>query len=336
MAFPQGGWVASASKGSARSWQCPLPAELGSSWLSVRFRLSAHGIRRGGAAWQDCRLHLEWFDSQGKLISREFLGSIWGDYSHEFTSGIIQPPSGTHRALIHFENLGNSGTGQLSAFQLLPVSFRFSSVVLLTLVSAGWLAWAVWIAGPWRRWRSWLTGGIWLVAAYFTVLPGPWSVHRPLLGHFENITWNHPAESFSPEAFQPAPSFPWQTQPSNPLLDMKVRFAHFRPLLHGLIFVVPTFILLLLSGPRRVLALTGALALLIEGAQYALGFGFESTDLLDLANDAFGMLAGLMAFALCRRWWLRWSAFLRAGWQFRRPSRSLHPSGVAAFSAAED
>lgn len=291
--------VISGEKGM-QAMQAVLPGNLASDPLLVSFRFSASKLVRGPENWQDGRLHLEWLSSDGQLIRRDFLGSCWADNYSAMSQIILTPPDGANGARIHWENLGLAGTCRVEAFSAQTVAPRRSARAALIGIMVAWVAWAAALAGSFSR-RCLLAGAVWVFAAWLTVLPGPWSFRLPLFGGFEGIRQMRTVEILDPAHFEPAPSYPMAVQAPNLLLRWKIQLKPLRPLLHGLLFFIPTLVLLTLIPWRPAALLVGILAGLIETSQWAIGFGFEASDLLDLTTDAIGIFLAVICWKLLRR-----------------------------------
>jgi glycopeptide antibiotics resistance protein len=72
-------------------------------------------------------------------------------------------------------------------------------------------------------------------------------------------------------------------------LRIKYFITQARPLLHVLLLFAPSLALAWLVGRRPALFIASTLALAIELAQVAFGYGFDGMDALDLACDASGI-----------------------------------------------
>ena len=287
--------------------QAPLMGRIEKGRLEVGFRFAARDLVRGPENWQDGRLHLEWLDEAGCLLGRDFLGSCWAGLESGIPSMILTPPAGANQARLHVENLGLAGSCRVEAFHARSVQPRPMIRAALGGVTTGWMLWVVMAAGGWRR-RHLAAAAIWVTLAWFMVLPGPWSFQLPLPGGFEGLGPAPSAQAMTPSSFGPAMSHPTEVETPNFLLRWKLRLQPLRPLLHGLLFFFPTLILLVLVPKWRAAMLIGVLALLIEAAQWAIGFGFEWTDVLDLATDALGIAAAVLVVQRLRRHpaWKKW------------------------------
>jgi glycopeptide antibiotics resistance protein len=77
------------------------------------------------------------------------------------------------------------------------------------------------------------------------------------------------------------------------IIQVKSHLAKLRPLLHSLLLCGPTLLFLWLVGRRPAIALALGLAILIEAAQAAFGYGFDFLDVFDLVSDVLGIAAAL-------------------------------------------
>lgn len=267
--------------------------------LHLRYDLEADEIRQGPEDWQTGRMHLEWV-RDGAVIDRRFLASAWDHHTVSESSTIVRdiPPRATAR--LHIENLGLSGRCRLVQFEAFPTRKSDLPRLGMLIAALGWLAWAAWVAGGLRRPRSWLAAILWVGCAYFLVVPGPWPTRSPLLGEFAMSSVDTFPVKLATSSFEAADCRPGITETPNLLLRWKIRLRPLRPLLHGLLFFVPALGFLAFADTHaRALGLVASLAVLVEVAQWGFGYGFEASDLLDLATDACGIALAVWAF---RRW----------------------------------
>lgn len=286
----------------------PLGSFGAADGIQLEWALQPKSLQRGELHWETGRLHLEWL-REGKTVERIFLAGARGDETASRGAVILEsiPPNAT--AELHIENLGISGTLQLARFEATPVQHSPAAKRGLILIGMGWLFWAASLAGSMRCFSSWLAGGLWLAAAYFLVVPGPWQLRTPL-GPGQDMTAPDAAESMlTPQDVFLADTQPGAIESPNLLLRWKLRLQAIRPLLHGLLFLVPTLGLLILTqNERRGLILAALLALGAEAAQWGFGYGFDWTDVIDLATDAVGIASALWVF---RKWGRRQSRTAR-------------------------
>jgi glycopeptide antibiotics resistance protein len=85
------------------------------------------------------------------------------------------------------------------------------------------------------------------------------------------------------------------------ILQIKMLFASIRPLLHSLLLMVPTVLIACLVGQRPAIQLMAVLALSIEAAQVAFGYGFDRLDVFDLFADSVGILIGIILYRWVQR-----------------------------------
>jgi hypothetical protein len=81
-------------------------------------------------------------------------------------------------------------------------------------------------------------------------------------------------------------------------LRIKYFLAQARPLLHVLLLFAPSLAIACLVGRRPAFFIGVTLALAIELAQVAFGYGFDWVDVVDLANDAIGIA---LAIWVCKK-----------------------------------
>ncbi len=273
-----------------------LPGIGAAGGLHVNLHLEAESLVRGPAEWQTGRLHLEWI-RDGDVVQRVFLASVWDDHVARRSSTVFPdiPPHASAR--LHLENLGLSGRCRLVRFEAYPVHARPMARAGLIGAAAGWLLWAASAAGSLRRPGPWLAGALWLICAHALIVPGPWETRSPLVNEFVMARPSQAAIEIPAEAFIPTDCHPGITEAPNLLLRWKLRLRPLRPLLHGLLFFVPMLGFCWgADSPRRALLLAACLACGVELAQWGFGYGFEGSDLLDLATDAIGILLALAVF----------------------------------------
>lgn len=294
--IPNGGpWI----NASSQAVQIDLPDRGAFDGLHIRFQLQADEIRRGPEEWQTARLHLEWL-RDGTIIERVFLASAQDNQTVVEPAALLTRIPARATARLHVENLGLSGRCRLLEFESFPTRTLPIARITMLAIATGWLFWAAATAGPLRCTGSWLAAAVWVGSAYALVLPGPWTTRSPLVGEFVMDSVEAPAQELPAEAFAPAPCHPGNLEAPNLLLRWKVRLRFLRPLLHSLLFFAPALVFLLLTrAENRALALVAMLAVLVELAQWAFGYGFEVSDCLDLGTDAIGIL---LALVLHRRW----------------------------------
>lgn len=276
-----------------------------SDGLHLRFILEAEMVEAGTEAWQDGRMHLEW-RRDGNLLNRVFLASVKGTESFAEPSTLITEIPDNATARLHLENLGLAGRIRLAQFEAFPTKNVDSARFILSLTGLGWFIWAAFVAGSPRKPRSWIAALVWVIGIWFLAVPGPWPMRSPLLGNFAMGVPDQ-VRTISPEEFEDAPTQPGIIESPNLLIRWKIRLQPLRPLLHGALFFVPTVGLLACClSTSRALILATLLAISVEWAQWAFGYGFALEDVVDLATNAAGIAAAWLVFRI-------WRAHLKPG-----------------------
>ncbi len=301
-----------------------LPQIQAVSFLHVRFQVSPTDLMPGKETWQDGRCVIEWH-----LQAR---GSAWENNPfcsarHSEASGIVEmvlrPDHPPAIPALRLENLGTSGDLELSMFEATVLRERRVWKISRWFLLAGWLAWAVaWIGprGKTGRLRPLLASAIWLVMGLYFVVPGPWKDVRSFAGPFQ-ISPDPPAvPDFSAPASRPAAPAIYRSSAKFVVLEsvgkipdqgdftlrLKRYAANARPLLHIILLFAPTLAMACLVGRKPARSLAVILALAIETAQLAFGYGFDWVDVFDLASDAVGIALGLWLYGRLRQ--REWSA----------------------------
>lgn len=292
--------------------------------LHLRFRLSSDGLKQGNQRWDDGRFMLEWHPaSEESELKIDAVGSTRDDSRGKLESFVIEAPEGSWTPLLQVAHHGKSGSLELSDVEITAVKERSCWVVGRWLLA---MAWLLCVAAGVRGWsgvswgRALVAGAIWVMMGINFVIPGPWKVQRAMGGGFDLRTELHePAVKASSDGSalrrDPASGFvetvgELPVQGSLPL-RIKHAISQARPLLHMLLFTVPTLAFMLLAGRGAALVLGILLALAIELAQVVFGYGFGWGDVGDLASDAGGILLALFL----GRWILAWTARKPAGGQ---------------------
>lgn len=287
--------------------------------LMFDFTVEAKGLKPGSMPWSDGRLMIEWHLADGRMVP-EYLASAREDNPAEMPCVVADSPHGPAMPVLRMEHLGSSGSFRLSHCRIDVVRESVWWKIGRWLLIGGWFAWAATIAG-WRRTsglgRPLLAAAVWLFCAALWAVPGPWALNRPLAPRFAA------SEPAARAVFTVAPAPPQNSIPSqtaaaaaapvqslgelpvggSPLLEIKKRLLQARPVFHVLLFFGPALVFALLIGRVKSLIFTALLAGGIEWAQYLFGFGFDSSDWLDLSFDALGMTLALWTHARLCRWW---------------------------------
>jgi hypothetical protein len=266
------------------------------------FRLMARGLKPGGKSWETGRFMIEWHPPDGAAaVEKEPVAGIKHDQDSGRLSIVAVPVSGPAVPAIVLEHLGVTGGFDLSGLKITPVRERaiWKTGRWILLVAA--FAWLVACIRSWQRmqaWRVFAAAAICLLMISEFVIPGPWKVQRSLFVRDFRIGETVPADHAPPWVrgrLQPAIS-PGVIRPSGdihaqggPALYAKRVLRHFRILLHVALLAAPTFAFAVLLGRRNAVRLAIPLALAIEGAQVAFGYGFDWVDGVDLVFDGIGI-----------------------------------------------
>ncbi len=276
--------------------------------LHLRLRLSAQGLRPGAEKWETGRFMIEWHppDGQGSF-EKDPVASIKDDEDSGPMTLVAVPANGPAVPAIRLEHLGIDGTFELTELEITAAEERGVWKYSRWLLALCWLAWCAACIHSWpgvKRGQALAAAGVCLLMAVEFVIPGPWKIQRPLL-----------AEDFRLGAaiIEPPPQTPRLAEAPAPLrissgeiapsgnilaqggLALRVRtvLKPLRPLLHVALLAAPTFAFALLLGRRRAVMLAVPLALAVECAQSAFGYGFDWGDAADLAFDGIGIWLAL-------------------------------------------
>jgi hypothetical protein len=288
-----------------------LPGIQAVDFLHVRFQVSATHLMPGQEKWQDGRCIIEWHSpTPGSAWENNPFGSVRQDQASGVAENVLRPDHPPAIPALRLENLGISGDLELSMFEATVLRERWLWKTGRWLLMAGWLAWAVaWIgpvakAGPLR---PLLASAIWLVTGLYFVVPGPWKDVRFLAGPFQigpetTVAPAHSASAPETRTVDLSPTHPAALESVGKIPDQgdfTLRLKHYaenaRPLLHVILLFAPALAMACLVGRKPACSLAIILALAIEAAQLAFGFGFDWVDVFDLASDAAGIGLALMA-----------------------------------------
>lgn len=288
-----------------------LPRRLAVDALHMKFRMAAEDLRRGGQEWEDGRLSIEWrSEDQDQAQEIDPVSSLRGDQKSE-ASLVVRPAAGPSVPILRIENLGRSGAFEILQLEMTPVRERFAWRVGRWLLLGAWGCWLFTVLSQTLRtsfWRKALATAIWSGMGITFAFPGPWKTLHPLVipfdlgSHYERAPALQPPEANrARETANPLPAASKAAAVSlgkillteSWILKVKRVLADGRPLLHALLLFAPTLLFALLLGARHAWYLGGSLALAIEAAQAALGFGFDLLDVGDLACNAVGVAAAI-------------------------------------------
>jgi hypothetical protein len=266
--------------------------------LHLRFRMSARGLVPGARNWEDGRFLIEWHPASGAgPVANELVGSIRSDERGGLIELVILAEGEDVMPSVRLENLGSSGEFELADLEITAVRERMlwkSGKWLLAGAWLGWFAACIRLRPGIAWWRALLAAAICVLMGIHFVVPGPWKPQRPLhqgfqLGEVSPARAAPPADP--PPSLQPGalPSLGKLPDQGSLILQIKVHAASIRPLLHALLLFGPALALAFLLGRKPALLLMSGMALAIESAQMAFGYGFDLVDVFDLACDAAGI-----------------------------------------------
>lgn len=288
--------------------------------LHIRFQITASNLTPGKRLWEDGRCIIEWHSpSGGTAWENNPIGSARYNHLGDVVEWVTRPDHPPAIPALRVENLGINGDFELSVFEATVVRATWFWKIGRWVVMVAWLAWAVaWIGVGAGFIRSLLAATVWLVMGLYFVVPGPWKLYHSFGTSFcigsesksslEPTT--HPritrpdTTSSRPTPLESVGKIPDQG-------DFTLRLKHYaakaRPMLHIILLWAPTLLIACLVGRRQACSLAVILAVAIEAAQVAFGYGFDWVDVIDLACDATGIAVALLA----HRHLKRWSPFVR-------------------------
>ena len=278
--------------------------------LHLRFRMASRGLVPGGQTWEDGRFMIEWHPQDGGTeLGTDYLSSIRLDEPGVPQDFVILSGHGPAVPALRLEHLGRSGEFEIADLEITPIRERLLWKIGKWLLALGWLAWFLafihcWPGIPW--WRAVAASLICLLMGIHFVIPGPWKIQRAIYPEFLIGAEPHTlGEIHAPAIVRsgPLPALGELQNQGGWALRVKLRISEARTLLHALLLFAPSLLLVGLLGRRPALLLMIAMALAIESAQIAFGYGFDRTDLMDLLCDAIGILLALWLEPKIRRWW---------------------------------
>ena len=306
----------------------------------VALRVSCRGVEVGKMPWDDARMVLVWLDTTGKMVQGHLpLWSGRGDQPEHFRDMVVPLSRGGTVPKIVFENRGSAGEFKIESIQIQAVNYRPGLVWMSAGVISAWLALLTfgfrrWVAAdPVGSPRIVAAALVWAGFAWAYCLPGPWIPYPPLGTPYPIKAVEPPPpppptpppkpvasapSAAAPVAVAPAPGPPpapvavaKPEAPAAPVSPERLEgglarwfFNHLsylkRPL-HLLAFAGLSALLALLTGSPRAMWPAIILGVISEFCQWAFGFGFDGSDVLDLLMDTAAALAGLVFW----RWTLR-------------------------------
>ncbi len=283
--------------------------------LHMKFQLTARGLVLGKEKWQDGRFMVDWrCPASGEKLRSDPVGSVRDDEHGGMQNLVVYADTDAAVPDLRLENLGVSGAFELSNLEISVVQERKIWVFGKWILAAAWLIWAVFFIRSWTanlKYRACAAAVIWLMMGLYFVIPGPWKVQRPLISEFQLgpkkehvVAIAEPASTSATAAATGAVAalgkMPMQ---GGIVLKIKLLASQVRPLLHALMLFGPSLAMMCLTGRKPALWLAVFLAIAIEAAQTAFGYGFDWIDVTDLICNAIGILLALWSHAkLAKRW----------------------------------
>lgn len=296
-----------ARDGQLGAFRVPLPDGQPVEAMHVRIDAEAKGLVLGKSDWSDGRMLVEWRSPDG-TAAREVdpVCSLEANQSVADLSQVMRPSVRASLPVLRVENLGSAGELRVSRLELTPVREGLEWQVGRWVLLAGWCAWLFVVLSHTTSSVAWRKAAATLLCAGVSLLfvfPGPWKSLRTLGIDYRigpEVT-RSAAVSGSPPVGVPTTraAITGHTTVAAPLdkvqvadgwiLTVKRVLANARPLLHAILLMVPTFCLAMLVGRWAACALGAGIAVGIELAQAAFGFGFDLHDIGDLLSDGAGI-----------------------------------------------
>lgn len=277
--------------------------------LLLKFRLTARGLKPGREKWETGRFMIEWHPAEGGTeMEKDPVAGIKLDHDSGRISLVAVPVRGPAVPALVLEHLGTGGEFELSGLEVIPVRERAlweTGRWILLLASFAWFAICIRSWRGMRTWRACAAAAICLLMVLEFVVPGPWKVQRSLiLPDFRLETARLSSSNAAPPLVEAVATVTISSGAIRPSGDVRAQgglalrakhlLNHLRPLLHVALLAAPTLAFAILLGRRNAVRLAVPLALAIESAQIAFGYGCDWVDGLDLVFDGIGIW-----FALC-------------------------------------
>ncbi|MES2476734.1 MAG: hypothetical protein V4640_13200 [Verrucomicrobiota bacterium] len=313
--------------------RCVLPAKVPVEGLHLRYRVSAHDLVPGAEVWENGRFMIEWFTpAKGGEVVRNPIDSASDNKRGTLASFVILSPGAPAIPAVRVENIGKSGTFELSDLEITAISERAWWRSGRWFLAAAWLVWATSFTRTWSgisRGRAVAAAALWVFLGVHFVIPGPWKIQRPLVAEFQlgspaldavfsqaaNPGRDNVSAEFSSGATEALGKMP--DQGSFPL-RLKHAVTQARPLLHILLLFAPSLAFFCLVRREPALFLAISFALSIELAQIAFGYGFGWDDVFDFGNDALGIALALFASERIKLCWSQ-----KRSWGLARGDKTL-------------
>ena len=285
-------------------------------WLHVRFQISANNLVPGRETWNDGRCIMEWHTpGKNDEFENDQFTSVRGNQNSGIVECVLRPNNAPADPVLRIENIGVKGELIVSEFEGIPLQERVLWRIGRWFLIFGWIGWAVFWIRPTRGLlvRAVLAGIVWLLMGIYFVVPGPWKITRSFGQPFQiqMATGSQIMQKHVPSTLE-STSDPESRSKKlvsigkvegkvDLILQIKMLFASIRPLLHSLLLMVPTVLIACLVGQRPAIQLMAVLALSIEAAQVAFGYGFDRLDVFDLFADSVGILIGIILYRWVQR-----------------------------------
>ena len=284
--------ISQEKSGEATAWEIPLTGMENQEILHIRVLVQAVDLQLGGEPWEKGLVFLE------KAADPDFkhaLGAVVNDEASPDIPQVIHLPDNKKPVTLRIEHHGRSGKFEIQKLEFFGLKKSLWGQVGWIFVSLGWLAWVACLVGWESLVRTILVALIWTGFAWKILLPGPWPAEHPIQSEFVSdvsaLAEQSPT-SLKAQDIQPMVKLP---KDRSLLFYLKFHLPVLRPLMHGMLFFVPTFLFLLLRVPIVKSAILGAfLALGVELIQIGFGFYFDLKDLLDLLWDGLGIALAIM------------------------------------------
>lgn len=278
--------------------------------LHLRLRLSAQGLRPGSEKWQTGRFMIEWHPPQGQGdFEKDPLAGSKDDEDSGPMTLVAVPARGPAVPAIRLEHLGLDGGFELTDLEITAVDERGLWKHGRWPLAMAWLAWFAACIRTWpgvKRRQALAAAVICLLMAVEFVIPGPWKIQRPLIEEdfrLGTAKIEAPPPAQAPPLVEAPPALRISSEAIPPsgnvlaqgglALRLRTLLKPLRPLLHVALLAAPTFAFALLLGRRRAVWLAVPLALAIECAQSAFGYGFDWIDVVDLIFNGIGIWLAL-------------------------------------------
>lgn len=303
-----------------------IPRMVPADFLHLRFRLAASELKPGGRSWEDGRLMVEWHSvSDPSKVETDVVGTIRDDIKsglQDIVVGTEHPPA---LPTLRVEHLGRSGEFTISELRIEVIRERWIWRIGRWILCGFWWALAYAFIRSWPRIgcsRAAIAAGIWVFMGLQFVIPGPWKIQKPIYPSFQlgpESRGIHPISPNRESGASTTNTIP-VSGPLPPLAELPIQGSLFlklkhtiqqaRPMLHMLMLFGPMCVLSLLVGLRPAFWLSAAIAILIEMAQVAFGYGFGWDDISDLTCDFAGIaLAAWLVAAMAAKIGKRFPGF---------------------------